>query len=250
MDADGVFNARENYLNINGHKLHFIQFGKGKDIVFLHGWGASVSAFLFVAKKASLDYRVTILDFAGFGDSEEPNFAYGVRDYANDVLCLLDELEIKRCTLVGHSFGGRVAIEISAKHKKIVERLILIDSAGMKPRRKPAYYIKVLLHKIRKKLGLKGMRGSKDYQVLSPRMRQTFVKVVNYYQDLLLKDIVCPTAVFWGKDDKETPIYMFKRIVKGIRGSQGFMLDGGHFSYVDDMNRFMLIMLAFLKGTD
>lgn len=227
-----------------------MQFGKGKDIVFLHGWGASASAFLFVAKKVALDYRVTLLDFAGFGDSDEPNFAYDVGDYANDVLCLLDELNIKRCTLVGHSFGGRVAIELASKHKKVVERLVLVDSAGMKPRRKPSYYFRVILHKIRKKLGLKGLSGSKDYQVLSPLMRQTFVKVVNYYQDGLLKDIVCPTAVFWGKDDKETPIYMFKRIVKGIRGAQGFLLDGGHFAYVDDMNRFMLILLAFLKGTD
>lgn len=227
-----------------------MQFGKGKDIVFLHGWGASASAFLFVAKKVALDYRVTLLDFAGFGDSDEPNFAYGVGDYASDVLCLLDELDIKRCTIVGHSFGGRVAIDIASKHKKVVERLVLVDSAGMKPRRKPSYYFRVILHKIRKKLGLRGLSGSKDYQVLSPLMRQTFVKVVNYYQDELLKDIVCTTAVFWGKDDKETPIYMFKRILQGIRGAQGFMLDGGHFSYVDDLNKFTLILLAFLKGTD
>ncbi len=250
MDTSGIFNASENYIAVNGHKLHYVQFGRGKDIVFLHGWGASASAFLFVAKKVALDYRVTLIDFAGFGESEEPNFAYGVSDYANDVLCLLDELDIKRCTLVGHSFGGRVGIEIASKHRKNVERLVLVDSAGIKPRRKPTYYFRVWLHKLCKRLGFKGLRGSKDYQVLSPLMRRTFVKVVNYYQDELLKDIVCPTAVFWGKEDRETPIYMFKKIVKGIRGAQGFILEGGHFSYVDDMNRFMLILLAFLKGTD
>lgn len=228
----------------------FEQFGKGKDIVFLHGWGASRSAFLFVAKRLCFNYRVTVLDFAGFGDSQTPSEPYSVKKYADDVVKLLDICGIKCATLVGHSFGGRVATEIAVHNSSLVERLVLIDSAGIKPRRKPAYYVKVALHKMLKKLGKKGLKGSSDYAVLSDEMKKTFVNVVGYDQRRDICKISQPTAVFWGKKDKETPLYMYRYYLKHVEGAQGFLLDGGHFSYVDDFAKFMAILLAYLKETD
>lgn len=248
MKGFSVENSRDMY--VNGHKLHYVTFGKGKDIIFLHGWGASISAFLFVAKNLCYDYRVTVLDFAGFGASEEPAVPYGVEDYAKDVICLMDRLHIESATFVGHSFGGRVAVWMGSRFPDRTQRLVLVDSAGLKPRRKPVYYIKVFAHKVLKKLGKKGLKGSSDYQILSPVMKQTFIKVVNCDQTSQLKDIVCPTAVFWGKNDKDTPLYMFAKFKKRIAGAQSFLLDGGHFSYVDDSVRFMLILRAYLKETD
>ena len=58
-----------------------------------------------------------------------------VKDYADGVLELMDKLNIEKATLVGHSFGGRVAIYIAAKYPEKVEKLVLVDSAGIKPRR-------------------------------------------------------------------------------------------------------------------
>lgn len=244
-DENGV-----KYAQINSHRVCFEQFGKGKDIVFLHGWGASRSAFLFVAKRLCLNYRVTVLDFAGFGDSQTPSKPYSVKKYADDVVKLLDICDIERATLVGHSFGGRVATEIAVNNSNLVERLVLIDSAGIKPRRKPAYYVKVALHKMLKKLGKKGLKGSSDYAVLSDEMKKTFVNVVGYDQRKDICKILQPTALFWGKKDKETPLYMYRFFLKHVEGSQGFLLDGGHFSYVDDFAKFMAILLAYLKETD
>ena len=234
------------YLTVNGHKLRYICFGSGDDIVFLHGWGASVSAFLFVAKRFCAEHRVTVIDFAGFGESEEPSLPYGVPEYTDDIIMLLEHIGIKRAVFVGHSFGGRVCLELGARHSKYVGKLVLVDSAGLKPRRGLKYYVKVGAHKLLRKLGLKGLSGSSDYKVLSPIMRESFKRVVNYDQTPLLKSISCPTAIFWGDNDKDTPPYMARRLKKGIADSEIFWLHGGHFSYVDDTKNFVLILRAFI----
>lgn len=234
------------YLTVNGHRIRYFTFGHGEDIVFLHGWGASATAFLFVAKRFCGDHRVTVLDFAGFGESEEPLFAYGVREYACDILTLLEHLGIKQAVFVGHSFGGRVAMELAANYQKLVKKLVLVDSAGLKPRRGLKYYVKIGLHKLLKKFGLKGLKGSSDYRSLSPIMRESFKLVVNYDQTPLLSKISCPTALFWGNEDKETPPYMAHKLEHGISSSKIFWLNGGHFAYVDDYNKFILILRAFI----
>ena len=117
----------------------------------------------------------------------------------------------------------------------------------MKPRRKPSYYGKIVVHKTLKKLGFVGLKGSKDYRGLSLIMKETFKNVVQYDQGYLLSDIKVPTAIFWGKKDKETPLYMAKKLNKGISDSKVFLLEGGHYAYVDDLNKFVSILSAFIK---
>ena len=219
-----------------------------ENIVFLHGWGGNATAFLFVAKRLAMQgYNCILPEFAGFGDTPEPNCPYTVKDYAQDVLKLLNDLKIESAVFVGHSFGGRVAIEIAAESPNIMKKLVLVDSAGCRPRRKPQYYFKVLLHKILRKLGFEGLKGSSDYRMLSPVMKQTFKNVVNYFQDKQTVKIKIPTAIFWGKYDKETPPYMAKRLQRNIADSQVFWLNGGHFAYIDDSFSFVSILKSFLK---
>lgn len=225
--------------------LNFLRYGNGKDVVFLHGWGGSIQSFDFVAKKLR-GCRVTLLDLSGFGNSPEPKSAIGVPEYADEVVKTLNKLKIVDAIFVGHSFGGRVAIEIAAKKPYLVNRLVLIDSAGLKPRRKPSYYFKVVCHKILKKFNKKGLIGSMDYAVLSPVMKRCFIKIVNYDQTPLLKSITCPTAIFWGKDDAETPPYMARKFKRKIKDSALFWLNGGHFSYMDDFGGFLPIFTAFV----
>lgn len=234
------------YSVINGHKVKYVSFGSGEDIVFLHGWGASISAFLFVAKTISSKFRVTLLDFAGFGESEEPDKTYTVADYAADVIALTRLIGIEKAVFVGHSFGGRVCLELASNYPELVYKLVLVDSAGLKPRRGLKYYVKIGVHKLLRKLGLKGLKGSADFRVLSPTMRETFKKVVNYDQTSLLGNIKCPTAIFWGDGDRDTPAYMARRLNKNIADSSIFWLNGGHFAYAEDSGKFISILKAFI----
>lgn len=157
----------------------------------------------------------TLVDFYGFGKTPHPDYPLTVKDYAEGVLALMDKLNIEKATLVGHSFGGRVAIYIAAKYPEKVEKLVLVDSAGIKPRRGIKYRLKILMHKILKKFG-KGLKGSKDYRALSPVMKKTFRNVVNYDETYLLSDITADTAIFWGDKDKDTPLYMARKLNKKL----------------------------------
>ncbi len=230
--------------------MHVMCAGAGEDVVFLHGWGSSASAFLFVAGRLADKFRVTLIDFAGFGGSDPPEYPYGVSDYAADVLSVMGILGICRAHFVGHSFGGRVCLELAAKHPDAVRSISLVDSAGLKPRRGPRYYVKISLHKFLKKLGFKGLAGSADYRALSFDMQNTFKKVVNYDQTPLLCHILCPTAIFWGRDDRVTPMYMARKFKKGIADSALFMLKGGHFAFAEDGATFYAVLRAFLSGQE
>ena len=231
-----------------GGVINYKIVGDGINVVFLHGWGGNASAFLFVAERLKSFCRSIVVDFNGFGDTPEPNRPYSVGDYAGEVQSVLEKEGVKKAIIVGHSFGGRVALEIAGKFPDAVNGLVLVDSAGLKPRRKPSYYVKILLHKILKKLGFRGLQGSRDYRVLSFIMKETFKKVVSYDQTYLLENINTPTLILWGKNDKETPLYMANKLEKKIKDSKLILLEGGHYAYVEDLANFVKILSAFVKG--
>ena len=231
-----------------GGVINYKIVGDGINVVFLHGWGGNASAFLFVAERLKSFCRSIVVDFNGFGDTPEPDRPYSVGDYAGEVLSVLEKEGVKKAIIIGHSFGGRVALEIAGKFPDAVNGLVLVDSAGLKPRRKPSYYVKILLHKFLKKLGFRGLQGSRDYRVLSFIMKETFKKVVSYDQTYLLEHINTPTLILWGKNDKETPLYMANKLEKKIKDSKLILLEGGHYAYVEDLANFVKILSAFVKG--
>ena len=115
-----------------------------------------------------------------------------------------------------------------------VSGLVLIDSAGILPRRGVRYFAKVAAYKIAKNLRLKRRpKGSEDYARLSGVMKKTFVNVVNESSEKDARSIVVPTLLLWGTEDKDTPLYMCKKLKKLIAGSECVLLSGcGHFSYL------------------
>lgn len=216
-------------------------------MIFLHGWGGNAEAFLFAANHLKA-YKSVLIDFYGFGRTPHPDYPLTVKDYVNGVIEVMDNLGLKSATIIGHSFGGRVAIELAANFSERVDKLVLVDSAGIKPRRGIKYYFKICVHKILKKFG-RGLKGSSDFQALSPVMKKTFINVVNYDQTYLLEKINSPTAIFWGDNDRATPLYMAKILNKKIKNSALFILtNSSHFSYLDNSGKFLLILSAFLKG--
>lgn len=237
--------------------MFYETFGRKKNpaIVFLHGWGGSLVSWLGTAKAmASLGFYSVVVDFAGFGKSAEPNESYCVEDYADEVASLVKSLGLGEIFLVGHSFGGRVAIILSSLQKIEIKKLVLVDSAGVLPRRGLLYKVKIKRYKYLKKKAREGKcdpeklkkYGSSDYLKLSPVMKQTFIKVVN--QDLLpyAKKIAVETLIVWGKKDKDTPMYMAKKLNRTIKGSFLSVLPSGHYCYIDNFKVFIDELYAFL----
>lgn len=253
------------FLKIDGMDIFYKTAGEGKKVILLHGWGGCADSFLPVFNYLSSKYKVYALDFPGFGQSGAPDKPWDVSDYTGMLLKVFDALNIDRACLVGHSFGGRVSILFGAKHHERVRKIVLVDSAGLIPKRTMKYYFKVYKFKLFKRIFLllsSGKNkeeklekfykkyGSSDYKQ-SGNMRQTFVKVVN--QDLrgYLGSITAPTLIIWGENDEDTPLEYGKVMEKEIPDAGLVVFKGaGHYSYLDKIGDFNVIVSKFFEGDE
>lgn len=215
----------------------------------MHGWGGSIESFRCFADRFRKNFTVTIVDLYGFGASPHPDTPLSLDDYARGVLEIIEKEKIEEAVLIGHSFGGRVAMRLASKCDK-VRALVLIDSAGVPPRRGFRYYRKVWSYKIKTKLGMRADRaGSSDYKKLSGAMKGTFVRVVNESNLPDCDKISIPVLLLWGRKDKDTPLYMCKKLRSRLSGSEAVTVDGaGHFCYLEKPEFCFRVVRAFLKS--
>lgn len=162
--------------------------------------------------------------------------------------------------LIGHSSGGRAAIAMAAAQPRRVSRMILIDSAGIKPRRGFAYYRKVAMAKVGKHaarlLGapgrklrdlLVGRAASADYAAASPRMRPTLVRLVNSDLRDLMPQVKALTLLIWGDRGTATPLDDARQMERLIPDAGLVVFEGaGHFNYLDQPARFAKIAQHFI----
>ena len=123
------------FMTIDGLKIRYEVCGEGKDIVLMHGWGSSLDAFSGITRAIFGKYRVTVFDFPGFGQSDMPPLPWSVEDYSVFTLKLFDALGLRDPILVGHSFGGRVIMKLCGTGRVNPEKIILLDAAGVKPKK-------------------------------------------------------------------------------------------------------------------
>ena len=180
-------------------------------VIGLHGWGRMRTDLL----PALRGFSYASLDLPGFGHSPEPAPGSGSRAYAALCADVLAELTPEPCVLVGHSFGGRVAVCLAAEHPELVRGLVLTgvpllrrESAG-----KPAlrYRIGRSLHRHGllsddRMEALRQKYGSADYRAASPVMRTVLVEVLAESYDDELRRLHCPTTLVWGARDTAAPL--------------------------------------------
>ena len=244
---------------INGLNILYQVAGEGDIVLLLHGWGGESASFQPVFEWLAQSHKVYALDLPGFGKSQMPPIAWDTSDYAQVVAAFLEKFCISKAHLIGHSFGGRISIILSAEHPEKVDKLILVDSAGIKPRRTAKYYFRVGIAKIGKLLRRCGKygnhlanavsqrTGSKDYRDAGD-MRATLVKVVNQDLRAFLPRIAASTLLIWGENDKDTPVAFGQIMEKEIPDAGLVVLkEAGHFSYLDKFPQFCRIVASFLK---
>lgn len=249
-------------IRLEGLNLHYTDSEKGeKTIVLMHGWGCSHTTLASIERTAlACGYRVVNVDFPGFGTSEEPADVWGVEEYTRQIEALIKELDVKSPVLLGHSFGGRVGILYASRNS--VEKLILVDAAGIKPTRTFKYYWKVYTFKAMKRLmyliygkekaermldAKRAKAGSSDYASASPMMRRILSKVVNEDLTDRLDKIKAPTLLVWGANDTATPLKDAKKM-EGLIPDAGLVLfpGCGHYSFLDNPGQFAAVLRSFL----
>lgn len=237
------------FKKIKNIKINYKQYGEGKDIILLHGWGQNISMMEPLGNELQATHRITIIDLPGFGLSEEPLDAYSVSDYVTVVHELLEELEIKKPILMGHSFGGRITICYASKYD--VDKIVLFGSPCV---RHEVTSKKQKAFKIIKKVKvfnpilntLKKHMGSVDYRNASPRMRDVLVKTVNEDLSCYAKKIKCPALLIWGENDEAVPVSEAKELDELLENSALIILPGTHYCYLENLGQVVKILENFI----
>ena len=248
-------------ITYNGIRLHYTLAGAGQPLFLLHGWGCNAETFKGARQFLEQHFLVVAVDFAGFGQSEEPREVWGVEEYTRSVEAIAKEEQIESPILIGHSFGGRVSIVFASRNK--THKVILVDAAGVKPHRSLSYYRKVYTFKAMKHLSRlllgreraekiieqrRAQAGSSDYSNASPMMRAILSKVVNEDLCHLMPKITAPTLLFWGENDTATPLSDAKKMESLIPDAGLVTVAGaGHFSFLENPLLFERVLESFLS---
>ena len=237
-------------ITVKGLNIHYVQYGEGKDILLLHGWGQNIEMMKPLGDAFSNRCRITILDLPGFGESEEPKEAWNIEEYSAMLEEFVQQLKIKKPIVMGHSFGGRIAILYSSKNP--IEKLVLFGSPCIRFQEELPFHVKVL-KRIKTlpgmdKIGeyMKQFIGSRDYKNATPIMRQTLVNVVNEDLSKYAREIEEPTLLIWGEQDSEAPVREAKELEKIMIDAALIILPGTHYAYLENLGRVISILDQFI----
>lgn len=254
------------YIDVNGYKINYKITGAGDEVVvLLQGWGTSCELYDGVVSSINSKYRVVQFDMPGFGDSDEPRDAWSVDDYADFFLEFMQQLGIKRAVLWGHSYGGRVIIKLVSRESIPLEidRIVLVDSAGVLPKKSLKQKVKAMQYKAIKKIvninvvnklfselidEWKSRQGSEDYKNATPIMRQCLIKAVNEDLTPLFQKNKLETLLVWGDLDTATPISDAKLMEAYMENAGLAVIQGaGHFCFIENHAVFSKIMKLYFR---
>ncbi len=255
-------------LAVDGVNISYERAGEGPPALLLHGWGGKAASMGPVALGLQDIRTCTSIGFPGFGESDAPPSPWSVSEYTDNLVAFMQAAGIEKADIVAHSFGGRVALLLSATHPELVGKVVITGGAGLKPKRSLGYYIRVWVYKlgkaIRRRPALNRLckaigidldkraqsAGSEDYRALSDEMKKTFVRVVNQDLRWCLPKIQASTLLIWGEHDSgASALWMGQAMAKEIPDAGLVVFEGcGHFAYLEQTARFVKIVRTFLGG--
>ena len=251
-------------IKIKDYNINYEVVGEGKPIIMLHGWLTDLESMRPLTTNLSKKFKVYLVDVIGFGKSDLPESPLTSDDFGDFLKEFIEKLNIENPILIGHSNGGRIIINAVGRKLINPKKIVLIDSAGLKPKRPISYHIKVAIFKIGKlflnllpntksikqfKEDLMNKVGSSDYKASPMVLKETMKIILNEDQRYLLKNITMPTLLIWGTLDTATPISDAKEIEKTLPNC-GLVEypNGTHFSYLENIENCKLVLDEFFKN--
>lgn len=252
--------SEPSFLNINSHKICYLQNGTGDPLILLHGLGASIYSWRFLFNLLSNRFNVTAIDLLGFGQSDKPqNFSYNLDDQAQILIQILDQLKIKKAYLVGSSMGGALALWLANQYPerfcKIVTMAPAIDpkvaildlhnlsfiSPLFLPMVTPLL-VKTIMNRVITNSRVINHESIHNYYAPYAEGKsgiRAFVKSFSLLRDERLpsnlKDLKVPHLMIWGKGDKIVSFNVGERLEKKISNTKLIIHpSAGHHIMEDD----------------
>ena len=236
-------------IKIDGMNINYKIIGDGDLVVLLHGWGQNIEMMQPLVRGLK-NKKVLIIDLPGFGKSSEPKSIWSIEDYADFVNKIVNNLGYNKCSIIGHSFGGKIGLVYASKYD--VDKLILLASPYKVEIKKESLKLKVL-KKVKKfpilnkavEFAKKHM-GSTDYRNASGIMRDILVKHVNNDITESVKKIKCPVLIIWGDNDVTVDKSNAYELESLIKDAGVVILPGTHYAYLENINQVIRIIKNFM----
>lgn len=272
------------YVTINGHRRAYVRAGQGPALLLLHGIGCDHHTWDQVVDDLARDHTVIVPDLLGHGASDKPRADYSLGGYANGMRDLLSVLQVERVTVVGHSFGGGVAMQFAYQFPERTERIVLVSSGGLGREVTPAIRaitapgfhhvmgaltVPVVRHvnaAALRVLSATGLPHTRDlgevarvYEALAdPRARAATRHVVRAVVDFRGQVVTMadrayltrglPMCVVWGAQDHVIPARHAERAAElAPWATVEVIADSGHFPHRDHPERFVRIVREFMR---
>jgi pimeloyl-ACP methyl ester carboxylesterase len=249
----------ERFAEIKGVRMRYLVAGPGSPVVLLHGLGGAASNWIELAPLLARTRRVLAPELPGHGGSSPLAAAPNLNPFADRVAGVLEREGVAEATLVGHSFGGSVALRLAMRHPGLIRSLVLAGAAGISSSRRAAVYglrLTALLkpgrriapyrRRIARSPFLRtlvfGGWGTPDATALSARAAEGFLAGPGTYSDtlsavraLLLEDpradlhgVACPCLVLWGARDTQVGVADAFEYARRLRAPLRVIADCGH----------------------
>lgn len=213
-------------------------------ILFLHGWGGNKFSFSETINLLKSQFNILTITLPTINPTIS---VWNMFDYVSLVENLINLHSIKNPIVVCHSFGCRITMLLNKKI--VIKKIVITGGAGIK---KSNIFIKII--KNNNKIILKSGKfkdfykliASKDYVSLSQINKKTFQNVINLNLKFCSK-FPCPTMLFWGKIDKDTPLWIAKQLKKN-NNAKLITTNSNHFAYINESSKFNHEVLKFLKN--
>ncbi len=249
-------------VKINDWDIYYEVIGEGDSVILLHGWLTDMETMRPLANNLCQNFKCYLVDVVGFGKSSLPDKPLCTNDFGDFLSAFVKALKIENPILIGHSNGGRMIINAAGRNLFPIKKIVLIDSAGIKPKRSTGYYAKVGFYKVGKfflnllpntasikkfKDNLMGSVGSSDYKNSPQVLKDTMKIILNEDQRGMLPNIKASTLLIWGSLDAATPI-SDARLMEKMIPDCGLVEypNGTHFSYLENLNNVNLVLNSFL----
>jgi pimeloyl-ACP methyl ester carboxylesterase len=275
------------FVTIHGHRRAYVKVGKGPALLLLHGLACDHTTWEPVLERLSRRFTVIAPDLLGHGRSDKPRADYSVGGYANGMRDLLTVLGIDKVTVVGHSFGGGVAMQFAYQYPERTDRLMLVASGGLGPEVHPG--IRAIttpgFHELMGVLTLPGLRhlgvaGLHALRAVGGKQTKDFDEVARIFDSFkdpaarhatrhVVRAVVdwkgqivtmadraylseaMPMWVVWGRDDRVIPVRHANIAADLAPAARVEVIpDAGHFPHKDAPERFCQVVEEFVGTTE
>lgn len=257
----------------SGYEMHYTDHGRGPAVVFVHGSGPGANAWSnFSANVGPLTqsgFRCVLPDMIGFGYSSKPaGIDYTLDLFAPTLREFLDALDIRKCTLVGNSLGGAIAMRLAIDHPSLVDRLVMTGPGGIESRevyfRMPGIQ-KMVSGFVGAGFDREGLRRMLELLSYDPKhvtdelVEERYNVLQTQPKDVLarmsitdltpeLDRIRCPLLGFWGVEDQFCPSSGYEKILRAVPDSRFIIYSRtGHWAMIEQADDFNRNVIEFLR---